>query len=171
MVGSNWGTKPKQAPKNYYCECLLLLTMNLYYGIQNSDFSYQIYMIYNHIMYTWHYPICSVLHCHKHRLLRNSSDNSTWSSSCSLSAPGPGLNTVSLPRNEHGSAPPSDEPIHHAPGENLWVRPKSSLSILSSTGSSFGNFRAKGALLLAILSKFFIVKDMGCCFGGLSQAM
>lgn len=118
-------------------------------------------------IYTWELSC----HCHKHCFFRESSDNSTSSSSFNLSAPGPGLNIVPFPRNKHGSAPSSELPIHHAPGAKLVVRPRSSLSILSRTGSSFANFRANGALLLTILSKSFIDKEMGCCFGGLSQAM
>ncbi|KAG9153850.1 hypothetical protein Leryth_005960 [Lithospermum erythrorhizon] len=107
----------------------------------------------------------------EHCLLRKSSDSSSSVNFCNLIAPGPGLKTESSPLSEHGSFPFSELPMHHAPGAKRFVRSSSSLSILSNTGSSLRNFLANAAPLLTILLKSFMVNDLGCCLGGLSQAI
>ena len=70
----------------------------------------------------------------------------------SLFAPGVGLRSVVFPATKHGSVPFSPLPMHQPPGTIIpGPRDRSSESILSRTGSSRGNFLAKGALLSTIL--------------------
>lgn len=91
----------------------------------------------------------SYLHCLGRKL---SSDNKELIRFSSLFAPAVGLRTVILPTTEHGSVPFFPIPMHHPPGA-IMPRPRnrSSESILSSTGSSWWNFLANGALLSTIL--------------------
>lgn len=89
-----------------------------------------------------------------------------------LLAPELGLRTVVLPITEHGSVPFSLLPMHQPPGTIMpGPRDKSSESTLSSTGSSWRNFRANGALLLIILCMSSMLRWWGCCLGGLSHDM
>jgi len=90
--------------------------------------------------------------CYLHCLGRKFSlDNSELIKLSNLFAPGPGLRTVVLPITEHGSVPFSLLPMHQPPGTSMpGPRDKSSESTLSSTGSSWRNFRANGALLSII---------------------
>lgn len=91
----------------------------------------------------------SYLHCPGRNF---SFDNREVIKDPSLLAPGPGLRTVVLPTTEHGSLPFFLLPMHQPPGVTIpGFLDKSSESILSSTGSSRGNFLANGALLSTIL--------------------
>ena len=94
-------------------------------------------------------PVSTQLHC---LAIKSSDENRLFMRRLSLSAPGPGLSSVVFARTCCGSVTlgfPSL--LNHPPGMNpLALRPKSSESILSRTGSFLLNFLAKGVLLSTI---------------------
>lgn len=93
--------------------------------------------------------LLSYLHCLGRKFPSDKRERINFSS---LPAPGPGLRAVVLPTTEQGSLPFSLGPMHQPPGTSIpGPRNKSSASILSSTGSSLGNFLANGALLSIML--------------------
>ena len=110
------------------------------------------------------------LHCRDRKFSFEMSFNSSFSS---LFEPRPGLRILISPIVEHWSlSPSSSSPIHHAPGVNEpFFLPNNTLSILSKTGSSALNLRAKGAPLFVMFLKCDSVSVRGCCFGGLSHLM
>ncbi|MFS7948290.1 hypothetical protein Hanom_Chr06g00558211 [Helianthus anomalus] len=94
------------------------------------------------------FTTCSYLHC---RGLKLSSDRSEFTRISSRFAPLVGSSRVRFPTTEHGSDPFSRLPMHHPPGTIIsGPRNSKSESILSSTGSSWWNFLANGALLSTI---------------------
>lgn len=83
----------------------------------------------------------------------------------SLPAPWPGLILFGFPTLEHFGFP-----AHQPPGvKPSFLLRSNSLSILSRTGSSRLNFRAKAAPLPIILVVSLMLRVWGCCLGGISQ--
>ncbi len=116
----------------------------------------------------WNFYFCGLTHCSD----RNVDGDKRWTMrSSNLRAPGPGRRTLDSPLTEQGSIWGS-VPIHQPPGVTfpvgLWRRVS---SILSSTGSSLSNFLANAAPLAVMFWRSSTVRDSGCCFGGVSQAM